>query len=860
MTSQSELRNAVWQACTAIRNEHRDTKKYVEYTAILLFFKFYDDLFESLPADVQGIIPEEHRWRTLRSLHPRGFAGYDPRVLHHFRLFFEEKKWSKIDGGKKRFGVIFENFQFDIKHDEVLGRALLSLDRIDFAGIAYDQKGDLYEFLIAKMGEAGLAGEFFTPRPVVDMIMEVLKPTFGSRVWDPACGTGGFLSRAFEQMRADLLSRHSEGTSAYNDGLEQLRYRSIYGNETEAVSARLARMNMILRGDGHSTILEFNSLDRETYTLESLLLRGRTESNPLPKIFKEGGFDFVVANPPYGGTQAVSDVGGIFRPWHNSKKPESNFLQVMMQALKPGGRCGVVMPEGILFRRDDMRVRARLLREFDVQAVVGLFKGAFEFADVKACVLFFRRPTRAERWRGTQSFWVAEAVDFNDVDRVAASMGVDSGDRFARVVAASELDPKSLALRPARFLRARVAATADCSVGELFAKVEGTIPIEYGRTYRMVTVRLYGRGAVLRDEVDATEIGTKRQTLVRTGDLVVSRIDARHGAFAVIPPELDGAIVTPDFPVFRAKSDRLSPRLLAYITEFGPWANQLAREAQGTTNRQRVTPEDILGLAIPCPSANEQRAVLRRLDVQRSIFDGARALLHQVAKLDWLDDEIFQTQPGTELSNSLATLVEDASNFVEPSTEPERQWVEYGVSNERGVHRKGRRLGSEYRPGARVKRLVPGTLIYNPMRINVGSIGLMTEDDQDAVGSPDYVTFRCVSGLDPRFALILMKSPFFRNLIRDTEEGAVRPRLYLSQLRTMKVMIPATQRQGEIVRFVDAQFAGYASVSALRDGAESAMRRIVCSLFGLPNESVSASDVSFDYSEDLFTQQLELDD
>jgi type I restriction enzyme M protein len=257
---------------------------------------------------------------------------------------------------RKPLGRSFENVQFDIKHDEVLGRALLSLDRINFAGMAYDQKGDVYEFLIAKMADAGVKGEAFTPRPIVNMIIDVLRPRMELRVWDPACGTGGLLSRAFEQMLADLRHRYSEGSRQYIEGLDTLRTSLIYGNETEAVSARLARMNMILRGDGHSTILEFNSLDQQTYTQKRLEIRGVKENNPIPAVLEDGGFDLIMANPPYGGSQAVSDVGSSLKPWHKSKKPEANFLQVMMAALKPGGMCGVLMPEGILFRREEKKI------------------------------------------------------------------------------------------------------------------------------------------------------------------------------------------------------------------------------------------------------------------------------------------------------------------------------------------------------------------------------------------------------------------------------------------------------------------------------------------------------------------------
>jgi type I restriction enzyme M protein len=487
MSNIAELRNAVWQACTAIRKDHRDVKKYVEYTAILLFFKFYDDVFETLPADIQGLIPVEYRWRTLRSLDPRGFAGFHPQVLLRLRDFFTNKRWAR------KFGVIFDNLQFDIKHDEVLGKALIALDRVDFAGLSYDQKGAIYEFLIARMADAGVKGEFFTPRPIVDMIIEILKPQAGQRIWDPACGTGGFLSRAFEEMRADLGRKFREGSLEYQNGLHQLRYQCIYGNETESVSARLARMNMILRGDGHSTILEFNSLDRLTYTEPVLELRGEEENNPIPDILSDGGFDLIMANPPYGGSQAVCDVGGSFKPWVKSAKPEANFLQVMMHSLKPGGRCAVLMPEGVLFRPHEKKIRERLLKDFHLEAVIGLFKGAFEFADVKACVLVFSRPKGGQKGFKTQQVWVAETETFDDIRVIPGLIGSTAENGTARVVSLDEIQKAGLILRPGKFLKTRQTSQEPTLVplSQVVKENKSTITISDSDGYRRISVALY---------------------------------------------------------------------------------------------------------------------------------------------------------------------------------------------------------------------------------------------------------------------------------------------------------------------------------------------------------------------------------
>lgn len=825
MTSKQALRNHVWQACTAIRNEHRDVKKYVEYTAILLFFKFYDDLYDTLPDDVRKLIPERYRWATLRGLDPRGFSGYNPQVLARLREFFEERRWR----GRAGFGVIFENFNFDIKHDEVLGKALVALDRIDFAGLDYDQKGDLYEFLIAKMADAGVKGEFFTPRPIVNMIVDLLDPAPGQRVWDPACGTAGFLSRVFEVVRADIDD--SGDGHARDDALEFLRTKSLYGCETEAVSARLARMNMLLRGDGHSTILEFNSLDSQTYRQRRLELRGERVPNPLPAIFDGGGFDVIMANPPYGGSQAVSDVGTVLRPWARTRKPEANFLQVMMHCLAPGGRCGVVLPEGVLFRRDEAPIRERLLRDFDLQAVVGLFQGAFEFAEVKACVLFFRRPHPSEGWQGTQQVWIADTRAMDDIVLIPQHFGMESD--VARMVTCDEIDEHPpYNLRPRYYLAAGEAeGTAGVAFGELFEQVKDVIALEDEIPYRQVTIKVRGGGASLRGEVHGKDVATKRQFRVATGDLVVSKIDARHGAYAVIPDQLDGGIVSADFPVFRRRDNRLDPDLLGYYLRFGPLTERFASFAQGTTNRQRVSLEDILSVVLPVPDDEIQDALVRRLDQQEGVREKAVALLEDLDSFRWLDAAVFDVPDGEIVASSFGPLVEDASDHVAPASEPDAVWQLYSLSNKEGVTLGDKKRGSEFHPTRKYKRVVENAITYDTRRVNVGSVGIMPAGDDYSIISPYRVVFRCLPGLDPRFTFYAMKSPFFIERVRDAQVGAVRDELFFNVFTEIPFDIPSHDRQLAVVSQIEAQLAAFQRVQVIAAQAEATIRTIVAELF-----------------------------
>lgn len=797
MTTQAEMRNLVWQACTAIRNEHRDVKKYIEYTAILLFFKFYDDLYETLPEDVRGLIPEYYRWHTLRALDPRGFQSATPQVLVRLREFFNEKKWD----GEAKYAAIFENFQFDIKHDEVLARALANLDRINFAGLDYDQKGDVYEYLIAKMADAGVKGEFFTPRPIVDVIIDILSPDSSMKVWDPACGTGGFLTRAFDSMVADANSKTEPHSKERDALIKKLRTDSIFGSETESVSARLARMNMILHGDGHSSIVEFNSLDRQSYTHKKLEIRGKKEANPIPDIIKSG-FNLVMGNPPYGGSQTVSDVGMQFKPWHKSAKPEANFLQVMLHALAPGGRLGVVLPEGVLFRREEQKIRERLLKDFHLEAVIGLFKGAFEFAEVKACILIIRRPRSSEKWKGTRDVWIAEARSFDEIAATSERLAEKAEDEAARLVPAKEIREKKLTLKPSKYLRIVPSEeTRAIPLDQLFEAIHPAAGLDQ-MAVGDVRIHLKDGNAWHVEEISVPKVTTENDLLLRPVD------------------------------------NRLHPELLKFYLQAGPLARKI-RAAKSVID----LPEH-LALEVPVPDRDRQDQLLQRLRMQSNIATTIKAQMTNRYQREWIDDTMFAVEQDDLLATSFGPLVDDASTYLDPTDYPDTEWKVFGVTNDAGIRQSEVKLGKEFKPGRKYKRLVAEAIAYNPQRINVGSIGITAHSDEKSIISPYYPQFTCKPDLDRDFALLLIRSPYYRRLIEEAAVGAVRNELHFSVFTQIEVPIPKIERQREILKIVQKQIDYFAPAAQIAQRTQLSMDAIINGLFEKMRPEVAKNTIS----------------
>lgn len=227
----------------------------------------------------------------------------------------------------------------------------------------------VYETLLKRLGnENKVAGEFYTPRPIIRFMVEVIDPQLGETVYDPACGSGGFLAAAFDHIR----SRNPQRT------IEQdvfLQTQTFYGNEKKAVPALLGMMNLALHGVTAPKL-------RRRNTLEEPMKTTPTER-----------FDVVLTNPPFGGTEneAVQDNFPV-----KSNATELLFIEHIMKKLKSGAgkRCAMVVPEGTLFGGGAFAtVKKDLLEQFNLFMVVSLPPGSFApYADVKTALLFFERP------------------------------------------------------------------------------------------------------------------------------------------------------------------------------------------------------------------------------------------------------------------------------------------------------------------------------------------------------------------------------------------------------------------------------------------------------------------------------------
>ncbi|MEI8191152.1 MAG: N-6 DNA methylase, partial [candidate division NC10 bacterium] len=224
----------------------------------------------------------------------------------------------------------------------------------------------VYEDLLRKLGnENKLAGEFYTPRSVIRLMVEIMAPNIGETIYDPACGSCGFLAEAYAYLQQREKTREDN---------ETLQRRTFFGQEKKPVPALLGLMNLVLHGVMTPTVRRRNTLEENI-------------RNPGER------YDVVLTNPPFGGTENAQ-IQQNFPV--KAQATELLFLQHIMKKLKatPGSRCGVVVPEGTLFRGGAFAaVKKDLLETYSLHSVISLPPGTFApYSDVKTALLFFERP------------------------------------------------------------------------------------------------------------------------------------------------------------------------------------------------------------------------------------------------------------------------------------------------------------------------------------------------------------------------------------------------------------------------------------------------------------------------------------
>ena len=369
----------LWAQCDILRDDGINYSDYVTELVLLLFLKMEQ---ERVRGGEEALLPEDARWDRLLKL-----DGAELRDTYREMLL-------RLSRSKeKRIAAIYADAQSRIKEPRHLKALITNLDGIQWFDDDRDGLGDLYEGLLEKNAsetKSG-AGQYFTPRPLIEAIIDVMQPQVGEVIQDPAAGTAGFLIAADRYIRA-----RTDNLYALSDEAEQCqREKAFVGMELVASTRRLALMNCMLHdifGTGEGAVQLGNTLGPQGKTLKNA--------------------DVILSNPPFG---SAKGGGGPTRDDFTFKTSNKQlaFVQHFIRSLKDGGRAAVVLPDNVLFESGiGTDIRQDLMTKCRLHTILRLPTGIFYAQGVKTNVMFFEKISNTPREDGkdhTDTVWVYDA-------------------------------------------------------------------------------------------------------------------------------------------------------------------------------------------------------------------------------------------------------------------------------------------------------------------------------------------------------------------------------------------------------------------------------------------------------------------
>lgn len=347
----------------------------------MLFLKVFDDYEteqELMTDDYESPIPEKYRYRNW-ALDEEGITG--DALLEFIDGLFKELKEMELDERSPRLAFvvqsIFEDSYNYMKSGTLLRQVVNKLNEINFnKKDDRHQFNDIYEKILKDLQSAGNAGEYYTPRAVTKFMTQMVSPQIGETVFDPACGTGGFLVDAIEHMKEQSSS--IEDLKAFQE--------NIRGVEKKPMPHMLCTTNLILHGIDVPNVRRDNTLNK-----------------PYNEYKAKDRVDVVLTNPPFGG-QEEDGIEKNFPAQFQTRETADLFLVLIMRLLKEGGRCALVLPDGFLFGEGvKTRIKERLLKENNLHTIVRLPKGVFApYTSINTNLLFF------EKGGSTDEVWYFE--------------------------------------------------------------------------------------------------------------------------------------------------------------------------------------------------------------------------------------------------------------------------------------------------------------------------------------------------------------------------------------------------------------------------------------------------------------------
>lgn len=691
----------VFETITKNRIQHLPKRKELQHN--LLNYLISKETQDSLIAEAKHelfIIDDVQTFKSvLKSCHNeiRNNEGYDPTIAFDemakvlFCKLYEEKhsgenrfKVSVFDDTLKRLSVnvvkqIFAETKKDERYaglfapesainlnDRTIRKIVSLFESYDLSLTAFDVKGEAFEYFLGDTFTGGL-GEYFTPRNVVEFITEAINPRIGEKLVDMFCGTGGFLIYAFEVVSEKIRLQDFSDEEKERWKFE-LSSRSLYGTDWKERTAQACKMNMMIHGDGSAGIFLHHGLI------------------DVPGVIESDQFNICLTNPPFGSYENDTNVLNNFElgSGRNSQTRLILGLERAIKLIKPEGRIGIVVIDGVLNNPSTSYVREYIKSHTQVTGVISLTSDTFEGygARAKTSILFLKKKSEQddgkqepvfmaiaentgyapngaqipgnelpdillayrEYLRGVTDFssfkncWITEVDDRLDAEYYAVLNSEQDEKDFNKIQENISFLLDSIN-KEHNFIQNAINDAfgeeeyESVELGDILKEVKVKEKVENDRVYQLLGVRWWGGGTFIREEKLGKDIKGKTLYAVSSGWVIYNRLFAFRGSFALVDDSHDGGYVSNEFPTFVVKdgieNQDLIKKYVVHCLNSPQYLNLIDGLSTGSTktSRNRFNQKYFLKLKIEIPTERE------KLDEIVNILDRAVALRFKHEKL-----------------------------------------------------------------------------------------------------------------------------------------------------------------------------------------------------------------------------------
>jgi len=578
--SREELRSIFEDANDLLREEGlRQGLERFTIFADILFLKLIDEV-EALQEHEgkKRRIPVEYCWSHFKRMDDQSMFRY-----------VTETVWDQM---QSMYGDILEG-KLDIRNPRTLRAIVERLDVLNLTATETEVKGDAFEYFIRNGVNAHHLdlGEYFTPRHIVRTMVHLVNPRFGERIYDGFCGTGGFLIEVFKYLKLRMANTE--------DNLSVLRNETVFGRELTSI-ARIAKMNMILFGDGHANVHMIDSLE-----------------NPI-----RGEYDIVLTNIPYSQTTRYGNLYPI-----PSNDGNSICVQHCFEALKEGGRAAILVPYTFMYKGGVMKqTRELILQHASKLTVVDLPHGVFlPYTPTRANILYFEKGVGLRHafffrvkndgfYLNTKRAPVPGPSDVTKFLDYISPERQGSENQAAIVQYEKIIESSNLSLRAPDYIIQRVKSPYDVEIESLGNIIKErkeyiTPSDEPEKIWSILGVTRRG-GIFLEKDVKGAEI-REPYKVVRSGDLVYNPFRVNIGSIGRVPPYYDGMLISPAYVVFTSIKD-ISNEYILWALKTKRYQDIIRFYGHGSV-RNTLWFEDLCRIDIPLPPRKERIEIMPRM-------------------------------------------------------------------------------------------------------------------------------------------------------------------------------------------------------------------------------------------------------